>query len=55
MLVNLQRNWFGPDGALYEARLNPLELAESLKDFLPPDAVVVEEPKAEAKPKPEAK
>jgi hypothetical protein len=51
-LINLKRNWFGPDGKFYENRLNPVDVPEDfLPDadgkggLLPPGATVVAVPK----------
>jgi hypothetical protein len=32
VLVNLKRDWFGPDGSLYEARDNPHEFPEEFAE-----------------------
>lgn len=51
--VTLKRNWFGPDGVLYEARHNPVSVPVSLLPVLPKDAQYEgkEEEEAEDKPK----
>lgn len=51
MLVNLKRNWFGPDDKRYRQRNNPVEIPEQYREVLPKDAVVLDEgePKKAAK------
>lgn len=41
MLVQLKRNWFAPNGMLYETRNGLAEVPDDFKDVLPKDAIVI--------------
>lgn len=41
VLVNLKKDWFSPDGSLYQKRDNPHEFPDEWKDKLPSTAEVL--------------
>lgn len=41
MKVVLKRDWFGPDGKLYEANASAIDMPDKYKGDLPSDAKVV--------------
>ena len=48
--VTLKRNWFGPDGVLYEVRHNPVLVPDLYVDKLPKDAEVEGKEEKPSKP-----
>jgi len=43
--VDLKKDWFAPDGSLYQARDNPHEFPESWKDQFPTTVKVLDKPR----------
>jgi hypothetical protein len=55
MLVNLEKNWFGPDASLHQVSGNPHDFPDDWEDQLPKGAKEVEPPKSTPKPAAEKK